>query len=49
MALKDNSEVSSEQVLVWAQRVEVQRAQKVVIDNIRDAKYFGFIRRARQK
>ena len=34
-ALKDTSEVSSEQILLWIQRVETQRAQKEVLDNIR--------------
>ena len=38
-ALKDISEVCSEQVLIQAQRVEAQRAQKAVLDFIRDTKY----------
>ena len=45
-ALKDTSGVSSEQVLISAQRVEVQRLQKAVLDNIRD---FDLIRRNRKK
>ena len=35
IALKDMCEVSSEQVFVWAQRVKAQRAQKVVLENMR--------------
>ena len=31
-ALKHTSEVTNEQVLVWVQRVEVQKAQKAVLD-----------------
>ena len=38
-ALKDTSGVS-EQVLIWAHRVEVHRVQKGVVDNIRDVKDF---------
>ena len=37
-ALKETSEVSSEQTLMGAQRIEAQRAQKDVLDNIRDFK-----------
>ena len=37
-ALKDMSGVISEQVLIWAQRVEAQKVQMVVLDNIKDAK-----------
>ena len=48
-ALKDISEVSSEHILVWAQRVEVQRAHKAVLDNIRDAKDFDSTSRDTQK
>ena len=33
-ALKNTSKASSEQVLLWAQRVEAERAQKVVLGNI---------------
>ena len=39
-ALKDASKLSSMQVFMWAKRVEVQRVQKVVLDNIRDMKQF---------
>ena len=34
------NEVTSDQILTWAQRVEAQRAQKEVLDNIRNAKEF---------
>ena len=34
---------------MWAQRVEAQRAQKVVLDYIRDMKEFEYVRRDRQK
>ena len=37
-ALKVASEVSSEQVLVWSQRVEAQGSKIAVMENIRDAK-----------
>ena len=47
--LKETREVSSEQVLVWAQRVEVQRAQKAVLENLRDAKDFDLVKRDRQR
>ena len=39
MAVKDTSQVSNEQVLVWAQRVEVYKAQEAALKHIRDAKY----------
>ena len=34
MALIDTSDINSEQVLVWTQRIEPQRSQKVVLENI---------------
>ena len=34
---------------MWAQGVEAQRAQKAVLDSIRDMKGFDWIRRDRQK
>ena len=34
---------------MWAQRVEVQKAQKAVIDYIRDATEFDLVRRDMQK
>ena len=37
-ALKDTNEVSSEQILLWAQIVKAQRAQKKVLDNMEDAR-----------
>ena len=33
-----------ERVLLWAQRVEAQMAQKVVLNNIKEAKEFDFVR-----
>ena len=36
--LKDTSQVSTEQFLIWAQRVEGQRMQKTVLDDIRDTR-----------
>ena len=48
-ALKDTSKVSSEEVLMWTLRVGVQRAQKTVLENIRDVKEFDTIRNDRQK
>ena len=35
IAPKDTSEVSSEKVLVWVQMVEVLRAKKAVLENIK--------------
>ena len=34
--LKHTNEVSSDQVLMWVQRVKAQRVEKEVLDNIRD-------------
>ena len=31
MVLKDTSEVSSEQILVWARKMEAQKSQKTVL------------------
>ena len=49
MTLKDTSEVSNEQVLVLTKGLEVQMAQKAVLESIRDAKDFDFMERDRQK
>ena len=46
--LKDTSEVSSEQVLVWAQRVIAQGIKKKVLDSTRDMKDFDLVRRERE-
>ena len=43
--LKDISGVSSEQIFMWVLEVEVQRVQKALLDNIRDAKECNLIRR----
>ena len=47
-ALEDTNEVSSEQLLMCAQRVEAQTVQKV-LGNIRDARELDSVRRDRQK
>ena len=49
MVLKDTSKVSSEQVLVGPHRVEAQRSQKAVLENIRNAKGFNLVRRDTQR
>ena len=49
MVLNNTSGVSSEQVLVWAKKVEAQRAQKEVLENIRDTKDFDSISRDKQR
>ena len=35
MVPKDTSKVTSDQVLVWGQRVKAQRSQKALLENIR--------------
>ena len=35
-AMKDINEDTSDQILIWAQRMEVQRAQKEVLNHIRE-------------
>ena len=37
-ALKDISESTSDQILIWVPRVEAQRAQKEVLDYIEEDK-----------
>ena len=37
-ALEDINEITCNQILVWVQKVKVQRVQKEVLDNIREAK-----------
>ena len=37
-ALKETNEVTSEQVLCWAKRVEAQRVQKVLLEAIEEIK-----------
>ena len=48
MAIRDTSEVSSGQVIVWALRVGAPRPQKAVLDHIRDTKEFDSIVNNRQ-
>ena len=38
--LEDIEDGTSEKVLIWVQRMEAQRAQKLVLDNIKEAKEF---------
>ena len=47
--IKDTSKLSAEKVLVWGQTVEVQREQRAVSDDIRDAKDFASIQGNRQR
>ena len=47
-ALKDTSEVSSEQILMWDHRADAQEAQREVLDNIRDPEEFESVQRNRQ-
>ena len=42
--LKDINEASSGQILMWTQRVEAQRAQKEVLDHVREDGEFHSIR-----
>ena len=49
MALKDTNEVTRNHILMWTLRMEVQRVQKEVLDNIRDGKEFDFVRQDKQK
>ena len=44
--MKDTSKISSEQVLMWAQMTEAQRAKKAVLYNI-EVTDFDLIRRDR--
>ena len=43
-AFENTEDATSEQVLLFAQKVEAQRAQKEALDNIKEAKDFGLIR-----
>ena len=43
-ALKDFSESTSCLRLTWAQRMEVQRVQKEVLDHLREDRWFDYIR-----
>ena len=42
--LKDTDDSKSERVLLWAQRVEVQKVQKEAPNNIKKAKEFDSVR-----
>ena len=46
--MNDTSEVNSEWYLMWAQEVEAQRAQKAVLDNIKEATECDLTRRDRK-
>ena len=39
-AIKDINEATRDQILIWAQRMEVQGVQKEVLDHIREDKEF---------
>ena len=43
--IKKTNEISSVQVLCWAKRVEVQRAQKAVLEATKETEEFDAIRR----
>ena len=47
--LKDIEDATSERVLLWAQRMKVQRAQEIVLDNIKEAKEFVLVRHSTPK
>ena len=49
MALTDTMEITSDQALIRAWKVEAQRTHKEVVDNKRDAKEFNSIRQDKQK
>ena len=49
LTLEDIEDATSERVLIWVQRVEVQRAQMVVLNNIKEAKKFKYVRHSREK
>ena len=40
-AIKKTNEITSEQVLSWARRVKVKRAQKALIEATKDRKEFN--------
>ena len=42
--LGDINDVTSDRVLLWAQRLEAQRVQKEVLDSIKEGKVFESIR-----
>ena len=47
-AQKNMREIDSEQVLIWAQRVEIQRVQKKALDEINNVKDFNHINRGKR-
>ena len=47
-ALKDTSDMSNKDVLMWAQRSEPQHVQKEVLDNMKNKKEFDLVRSSRQ-
>ena len=38
--IEDNENITSEQVLVWAKRVEVQKAESAILENLQETKDF---------
>ena len=37
---KDNENITSEQVQAWAKRIQVQKAQSAILDNLKETKDF---------
>ena len=49
VTLEDIEDVMNEHVLIWACREEAQRAQKLALNNINEAKPFDAVRHCIQK
>ena len=49
MTLEDMEDAMSERVLIWPQRVEAHRAQKIVLDNVEETKEFDAVRHSVQR
>ena len=47
--LKDLSEVTSEQALLWAMGMEAQRSPKALLENVKEMKEFDMLRKKRSK
>ena len=47
--IKKRSEITSEEELTWAGMVQVQRAQKVIVEKIKDNIDFNNVKRSEQK
>ena len=46
---EESKDVTSEQVLAWAKRVKVQKAQSVIINNLNETKDFDKIKTMRSR